>query len=90
VSDLSSVYKQFFWCVFLIVLFSVCAGEIPQSHVTDPLPTAVYAASLGDPDIWVGGVGGGFRAGTQTLNFSFSTVGVTLKRRQERRALCCC
>lgn len=88
VSDLNSVYKQFFWCVFVIVPFSVCAGEIPQSHVTDPLPTAVYAASLGDPDIWVGGVGGGFRAGTQTLNFSAgATYGLLIFSGKEQHHL---
>ena len=88
VSDRGSVYKQFFSCLFLIVPFSVCAGEIPQSNVTDPLPTAVYAASLGDPDIWVGGVGGRFRAETQTLNFSAgATYGMLVLGGEERHHL---
>lgn len=80
--------SSFFACVFLIVPFSVCAGEIPQSHVTDPLPMAVYAASSGYADIWAGGVGGGFRAGTQTLSFSAgATYGLLIFGGKERHHL---
>jgi hypothetical protein len=74
VNDHDSVFEHFFSCLFLTVPFCVSVGKIPQSPVTDPLPMPVCAASLGDPDICVVGVGGAFRAEPQTLGFSAGTL----------------
>ncbi|MFA6413212.1 MAG: acyloxyacyl hydrolase [Syntrophales bacterium] len=75
-------------CLFQIMPFSVWAGEVSAFSGNAPLPMPVNASRPNDPDIWLGGVGEGFRSGTQVLGFSAgSAYGMLMFGSKERHHL---